>query len=456
MVSFPRADTETELLRRFLSLLDASAQQSDPALDNARTQAEGYLARLEAPVRIAVAGLARSGKTSLVNLLVGEEVIPTRSRRTVMPAVILRHAAAYRTTAGWWDREDQAFDGLQLQDALALTPDIVSVGIDCDVLRDIWLMDLSDLEDSGAQANALFVLNRLADMIVWCTNAEDPWTSEERHVWGLIPKLVQRRSILALTHADHLSAGMLTPTLDRLKGAVGTGFRAVLPVATAEAWRALQGDGHEPASQWASSGIEAFMVAMLELAVECRKTEIEKVRRGMAQHLEPLLSRLPMAPQRQPAAAPASPAVPPQAKTPAPAPAPQPAPKPAPAPVTSAPKAPEADTTPPVPPVPPVPAAIDAWRRRMAALNGDLKGGAIQADADFLTAAQDALASYLGDLAGPGMLPDGCSWIEDELHRAQDLLILMQYESDERNGETAALLLAQISDTLAHAGIAPT
>lgn len=454
MVSFPRAEAETELLKRFLSLLDASAQQSDPALDNARTQAEGYLARLEAPVRIAVAGLARSGKTSLVNLLVGEEVIPTRSRRTVMPAVILRHAAAYRTTAGWWDREDQAFDGLSLPDALALTPDIVSVGIDCDVLRDIWLMDLSDLEDSGAQANALFVLNRLADMIVWCTNAEDPWTSEERHVWGLVPKLVQRRSILALTHADHLSAGMLTPTLERLKGAVGSGFRAVLPVATAEAWRALQGEGHEPASLWASSGIEVFMVAMLELAVECRKTEIEKVRRGMAQHLEPLLSRLPMAPQRTPDPGPAAPVAPPRAKTPAPQPEPRLSAVPAAAPATAvppraAPKAPAADA------VPPVPAAIQAWRKRMAALNGALKDGAINTDADFLTAAQDALGSYLGDLAGPGMLPDSFGWIEDELHRAQDLLVLMQYESDERNGETAALLLAQISDTLAHAGIAP-
>jgi len=441
MAAFPRAETEIEVLKRFTAVLDTSPSQSDPTLDNARTQAQGYLARLEAPVRIAVVGLSRSGKSSLVNLLVGEDVIPTQMRRTTMPTIILRHAPDYGTTAGWWDREDRVFDGLALDRALAETPDIVSFGIDCDVLRDLWLMDLSDLEDSGGQANALFVLNRLADMIVWCTNAEDPWTAEERHLWGMVPKLLQKRSVLALTHADHVSAGMLTPTLERLRGAAGSSFRAVLPVATTDAWRALQGQVPQPEKVWAASGIEAFMVTMLELAVECRKAEIEKVRRSMAQHLEPLLSRLPVVPSQPPAQV--------QAKA-------TPAPKPAepPAKAHRGPVARPEPSPPPKPSAPAVPPAILAWRRRMAALNADLKSGAIATDADFLAAAQDALAAYIEDIDGRGALPEGCGWIRDELHRAQDLLILMQYEADERNGETAALLLAQMSDTLAHAQLA--
>lgn len=449
MVAFPKAETEIEVLTRFAAVLDKSAMQSDPTLDNARSQAQGYLARLEAPVRIAVAGLSRSGKSSLINLLVGEDVIPTLPRRTTMPAVMLRHAPTYTTTAGWWDREDQVFDGLALDRVLDEHPDIVSFGIDCEVLRDIWLMDLSDLEDSGGQANALFVLNRLADMIIWCTNAEDPWTAEERHVWGMVPKLLQKRSVLVLTHADHLSAGMLTPTLDRLKNTVGSSFRAVLPVATTDAWRALQGKAPQPEKLWAASGIEAFMVAMLELAVECRKAEIEKVRRGMAQHLEPLLSRLPVAPPHPPvkerAAAPAAarPITPrASADTAKASPPATPARR-----STDTPKPPQ---TPDVA-APSVPQAIVAWRRRMAALNDGLKSGAIATDAEFMTASQESLAAYMEDIAGMGALPEGCAWIEDELHRAQDLLILMQYESDERNGETAALLLAQITDSLAHA-----
>jgi hypothetical protein len=445
MVSFPRAETEIEVLTRFAAVLDQSARQSDPTLDNARTQTQGYLARLEAPVRIAVAGLSRSGKSSLVNLLVGEGVIPTQTRRKTMPAVVLRHAPAYTTTAGWWDREDRVVDGLALDQVLADEPDIVSFGIDCEVLRDIWLMDLSDIEESGGQANALFVLNRLADMIIWCTNAEDPWTAEERHVWGLVPKLLQKRSLLVLTHADHLSAGMLTPTLERLKGAVGSSFRAILPVATTDAWRALQGTAPQPEKLWGASGIEAFMVAMLELAVECRKAEIEKVRRGMAQHLEPLLSRLPMAkaaahpPTAVKTQGPGNAAEPLTATQPVRT--AEPAPSPAVAPAQAEPAA-------------AVPPAIVAWRQRMGTLNDNLKSGSIATDADFLAAAQETLAAYVEDIAGPGALPESCAWIAEELDRAQDLLILMQYEHDERNGETAALLLAQMTDSLAHAKFA--
>ncbi|MCV2870604.1 dynamin family protein [Defluviimonas sp. WL0002] len=440
MVAFPRAETEIEILRRFAAVMDGARAQGDPALENARSQVEAYIARLEAPVRIAVAGLSRSGKSSLINLLVGESVIPTQPRRSTMPAVILRHSDAYRTTASWWDREDKVFDGLDIAAAVAQAPDIVSVGIDCEVLRDVWLMDLSDLEDSGAQANALFVLNRLADMIVWCTNADDPWTAEERHLWGLVPKAVQRKAILAMTHADHLSAGTLTPTLERLESAVGAAFRKVLPLGSTDAWRALQGEIAQPEKVWAASGVEPFMVAMMEMAVECRKSELEKVRRGMAQHLEPLLAQLPLDPG--PAAEPESATAKtrradateaPATSRPAPS---QPQPKPV---------APQGGTQ--AKPVSPV---LMAWKRRMAEVVETLHTGGIEQDEDFLSVAQDAVSLFLGDISAMPALPASEAWVEPEFQRAQDLLILMQYEGDDANAEKAALLLAQLTDGLAH------
>lgn len=436
MVAFPRADTEAEILRRFLAVLDGAAAQGDPSLENARAQAESYLSRLEAPVRIAVVGLSRSGKSSLVNLLVGEAVIPTQPRKSVMPAVILRHCEGNRTTASWWDREDRVFDGLDLQGALSESPDIISVGIDCEVLRDVWLMDLSDLEDSGAQANTLFVLNRLADMIVWCTNAEDPWTAEERHLWGLVPKAVQRRAILVMTHADHLSAGTLTPTLERLQTTVGAAFRKVLPISISDAWRALLGEVTQPERAWVASGIEPFMVAMMEMAVDCRKTELEKVRRGMAQHLEPLLAQLPVTPATITAPAPTAARTEPRAAAGS----------------KSDPVSPAAGR-PALQPVQASPALL-AWKKRVEGVLDSLRTGVIEQDGDFLTAAQDAVSFFLDDLA---MLrdPSGAdAWIEREFQRAQDLLILMQYEGEASNAETAALLLAQLTDGLAQSGAA--
>ncbi len=448
MVAFPRAEAETEVLRRFLAVLDGSGSQGDPTLENARAQAEGYLSRLEAPVRIAVVGLARSGKSSLVNLLVGEAVIPTQPRKSVMPAVILRHSESNRTTASWWDREDRVFDGLDLPGALAQSPDIISIGIDCEVLRDVWLMDLSDLEDSGAQANTLFVLNRLADMIVWCTNAEDPWTAEERHLWGMVPKAVQRRAILLMTHADHLSAGTLTPTLERLQSTVGAAFRKVLPVSVSDAWRALLGEVSQPERAWAASGIEPFMVAMMEMAVDCRKAELEKVRRGMAQHLEPLLAQLPVTPATAPASNPRAERAEPTAAA---APKADPA-----APAARPPSAPRVvalrETSDAAPPSVQASPALLAWKKRIEGVLDSLRTGVIEQDEEFLTAAQDAVSFFLDDLAMLHGLSEADGWIEREFQRAQDLLILMQYEGEASNAETAALLLAQLTDGLAQSG----
>lgn len=432
MGGFPRPQSEIDILRRFVRALEGTGAQANPALENAKGQAEVYLARLEAPVRIAVAGLSRAGKSSLVNLLVGEAVIPTQPRRAVMPAVILRHAESYRTTAGWWDREEKVFDRLDIAAAMAEAPDIVSVGIDCEVLRDVWLMDLSDLEESGAQANALFVLSRLADMIVWCTNAEEPWTEEESHLWGLVPKAVQRRAILAVTNADHLPAGTLTPTLEQLGKTVGAAFRKVLPLATTDAWRALQGEVAKPEVLWAASGIEPFMLAMMEMAIDCRKAEVERVRRSMAQHLEPLLDQLPLE---------QTPPPPPVLDGAELARAPEPPPQ------SAAGKTEEAASQ-----TGRARPALTAWKARMAAFVAALQSGEIAEDEDFLTAAQDAVSDFLGDLAAIGPVPASDAWVEEEFQRAQDLLILMQYESDEAKSETAALLLAQLTEGLAHSG----
>ena len=86
----------------------------------------------------------------------------------------------------------------------------------------------------------------------------------------------------------------------------------------------------------------------------------------------------------------------------------------------------------------------------MAGLVDSLRTGIVEEDGAFLAAAQDAVSLFLGDLAAMDAASAEIAWIQNEFERAQDLLILMQYEVDPANAETAALLLAQLTDALAH------
>ncbi|MHA7239344.1 dynamin family protein [Arthrobacter sp. TMS1-12-1] len=67
----------------------------DPAV---RTELEGYAQRLREPLRVAVAGMVKAGKSTLLNAIIGEEIAPTDTGECTRIITWYRYAATPRIT----------------------------------------------------------------------------------------------------------------------------------------------------------------------------------------------------------------------------------------------------------------------------------------------------------------------------------------------------------------------
>lgn len=437
----PVAEQELDLLDRFLAGLALIDAPLDADLDDAQSDAQDFRARLVAPVRIAVAGLGRSGKTTLIHLLLGEELLTVDPRNYRLPPIEIRYGTVEQTRAGWWDRNDMTFDGLALSTALSQKPDVISLILEHDLLRECRLIDLSDFDADATISEGLFALTKLADMAIWCVNAGAGWTAQDRAIWDRVPRALQRRSVLALTHTEGMTEAEVLHLHQTVTAAVGTGFVAVLPVASTLAWQAVERTAEDPEAVWHASGADELFNAAMIIAADLRLAEIAKVARLIDTRIAPLVARVPSVPapaKQTPIAdlspAPASPQMPPLA----------------------APDAPPAKAAPPSAKAAPTAAiwtqarnpALEIWQAALAQINADLRGDRFASDADFVQACHQMVADFLPRLGGELALPNGADWLIADFEQAQDLLVLMQYESGDTTAHTAAYLLVQLTDAL--------
>ncbi len=436
----PVAEQELELLDRFIAGLALVDAPLDADLDEAQIDAQEFRARLAAPVRIAVAGLGRSGKTTLIHLLLGEELLTVDPRNYRLPPIEIRHGAVEQTRAGWWDRNDMTFEGLALSTALSQKPDVISLILEHDLLRECRLIDLSDFDADATISEGLFALTKLADTVIWCVNARAGWTPQDQAIWDRVPRALQRRSMLALTHTEGMTKAEVLQLHQAVTAAIGTGFVAVLPVASALAWQAVERTAEDPEAVWRASGADDLFNAAMTIAAELRVAEIGKVARLIDTRIAPLMARVPAPAAQTPVAAsapvPANPQMPP-----------------------SAPDAPLAKAVPPTVKAAPTTAswtqagnpALEIWQAALAQISADLRGDHFASDTDFVQACHQMVADFLPRLDGELTLPKGADWLIADFEQAQDLLVLMQYESGDATAHTAAHLLVQLTDALSWA-----
>ena len=87
----------TALLEQTRALLEAAADEyrDDPA---AVAQLDGHARRLREPLRVAIAGMVKAGKSTLLNAIIGEEIAPTDAAECTKVVVWYRHGATPRIT----------------------------------------------------------------------------------------------------------------------------------------------------------------------------------------------------------------------------------------------------------------------------------------------------------------------------------------------------------------------
>ncbi|KUF11093.1 hypothetical protein [Pseudoponticoccus marisrubri] len=187
-------------------ILDALRQLEGGGLPaRAARRARTLVARLGAPVRIALFGLPGSGKAAVLNALAGAEVLPPQGPGAPL---LLRHA-------GQPGLQLTGPDG-QIRNApattpLELPPDTLfaELGLPLAALERFTLLDVVTDGAPDDMAAGLGWAAARCDMAIWCTRR---WTALERDIWWAAPHHLQTHALLAATEgAEALEAPARDP-----------------------------------------------------------------------------------------------------------------------------------------------------------------------------------------------------------------------------------------------------
>lgn len=248
----------------------AQAAQSGLLPAAAQDEAEKLLARLQSPVRLALLGMPGSGKSSLLNLLAGDIVLPEGVR---LPTVQLSYGVAPRAICTLSDGTKQTLETADCQKIAALSPVFVEIELPLPALAKISLLETVAPNDPNALHRAGQWAAKRADVVLWCTSEFD---TTERRIWGQMPDLIKDYALLMVTRMDVLQE---QGTLDGIIGSIRTAaigeFEKILPINVPMALKARKPDGTVDKDRMRESGGMALIAAVLKQVEQENRSAVD-------------------------------------------------------------------------------------------------------------------------------------------------------------------------------------
>ena len=213
---------------------------------------------------IAVMGEFSSGKSTLMNLLLGRAILPTQVTATRMPPVWLRYgdAAPYRVDrAGNRHPVDMGnTEAIPLDDTR-----YIALFAEADLLRRCDLIDTPGISDPNIKVSYWIKTIGYANAVMWCTHSGQAWRESERGMWETLPRRLRETSILLVTRKDKIRTEEDMKRIDRRLERESQGlFNARIFVSLTNAIRARE---QHDTDAWILSGGKKF-ADMLEQVVE--------------------------------------------------------------------------------------------------------------------------------------------------------------------------------------------
>jgi Dynamin family len=254
----------------------------------------------------ALMGEYSSGKSELLNLLVGRRLLPTKVTATDLPAVWLTYGATEKVAG-------LAYDGslhdLSLQDLAtdrAMTFVAIRVETDAAILKETDIIDTPGISDPRMSTAIVEEIARFCDFVVWCSPANQAWRQTERAFWNTTRAQLKNNSILVVTRADKLrSLEDLEKVLRRCRSEAANHFSAIVSVATLAAMAAQEtprsARGREA---WVASGAEQLLLHLrqsIKAAIEdCAARQKYSPKAETAKKKPPKQTKKPAAPADRP------------------------------------------------------------------------------------------------------------------------------------------------------------
>lgn len=244
----------------------------------AHDYAQHLLKRLSQPVRVSILGKPQSGKSELVNMFLGQRLIPKDSALPTTEFVWGETAAMTLTAA---DGSVQRFDHIDLEALSGGNAAFLRLEVPADILKRINLLEVVTNGAHEEIESAIDWAVRRTDIAMWCSQAFD---AQEQSVWARVPDSLKDHAFLVLTKADILSAEkVLSRRVADLESVVAEEFHSLFAVATLQAVRAHDSQVMDEALFHASGG-GALTSEILRHAERGRRADFDSAHMFLARY----------------------------------------------------------------------------------------------------------------------------------------------------------------------------
>ena len=251
------ASTEHQKVKLALSAACTRNLFKDEQLETAQKM----LARLDAPVRIGVFGGVGSGKSTLVNFLIGETILPARAG---LPSIEVAHGDAIALEMTHENGKKSRFSGHDFDLAASYPSVLLRAEAPLPALKRISVLELALPESSEDQKKAVRWAANRTDIVIWTTLY---YTSAEHLLWQSMPEASKDHSFLIQTKADEIGdESSRNMSLTDLRQLAEGEFSHLFQIATLDAISARNVNGGVDKQLLRSSGgIDVISAIMRQL-----------------------------------------------------------------------------------------------------------------------------------------------------------------------------------------------
>lgn len=210
--------------------------------------------------RIALMGEFSAGKSTLANLLLGQDMSPVRVTATQLPPIWYRYGPPSVVRVDTAGRETAI--GIGDLGAVSHTDtQLMRILLKAEVLEFCDLIDMPGTSDPNMPTEKWERMLARCDGVVWCTPSTQAWRQSEAAVWENLPEELRERSLLLVTRMDKLlTVSDRNRVLARVRHETEGLFSQVLPISLTEA---IAAEDNTDALQ--RCGAERFAECLVEL-----------------------------------------------------------------------------------------------------------------------------------------------------------------------------------------------